>query len=179
MKWFILILVAVSLYGTSVREILGDDRLTKLVMEGKTKEEIVEIARQEYPKMLESESMKRQSEKEYVALGGIVVNLLSEGFRRKIKVSLTASVASKENAKVVRMSMPIVRDIAITTIASKTIEEVTTRKGKDRLKNEIVEQVNARLGGEYVLFLYLEEFLIAPVLTAEEIINQLEEYGVR
>lgn len=179
MKWFILILVAVSLYGTSAREVLGNNRLNQLKEEGKTNAEIVEIARQEYYKMLEREAVKRQNEKEYVALEGIIVNLLSEGFRRKIKVSLTASVASKENAKVVRMSMPIVRDIAITIISSKTLEEVTTMKGKDRLKNEIVEQVNARLGGEYVLFLYLDEFLIVPVLTAEEIISQLEEYGVR
>ena len=54
----------------------------------------------------------------------------------------------------------LIRDIVIRTLSAKTYEEVSTAKGKDRLKDEIVGKINEVLSDGYVKNIYFTDFVV-------------------
>jgi flagellar FliL protein len=55
---------------------------------------------------------------------------------------------------------PLVRDIIIRVLTSKTLEEISTAKGKEKLKDQLVNQLNLRLQDGQVKNVYFTEFVI-------------------
>ncbi len=119
--------------------------------------------------MAKSSSMKRKSSKRsssYLTIGPMypmsqfVVNLLSEGGGKYLKVALDIELDSAELASELDMKKSLIRDIIIRALSSKTFEEVSTMKGKDRLKDEIVNSINDVLADGQINNIFFTDFVV-------------------
>ncbi len=89
-----------------------------------------------------------------------VVNLLSESGSRFLKVSLQIELGNEEMVAEMDKKKPAIRDIVIRTLSSKTFEEIGTSKGKERLKDELVEIINEILADGQVKNIFFTDFVI-------------------
>lgn len=56
--------------------------------------------------------------------------------------------------------MPLMDDVVITLLSTKTYEQLYTADGKEMLRKEIMEAINARLPEFHVLSVYFTEFVV-------------------
>lgn len=89
-----------------------------------------------------------------------VVNLLSESGSRFLKTSLNIELDSEELSGELDSKKAAIRDIIIRTLSSKTFEEVSTMKGKERLKDEIVERINEILADGQIKNIFFTDFVV-------------------
>jgi flagellar FliL protein len=93
-------------------------------------------------------------------LDNFIVNLLSEGGRRYLKVQMNLELEGEELAEELDTKVPVIRDLIIRIMSSKTIEEISTAKGKEKLKNQLVNQLNMRIKDGQLQNIYFTEFII-------------------
>ena len=89
-----------------------------------------------------------------------IVNLLSESGGRYLKVTLDIELDNNKLAAEMDMKRSLVRDIIIRTLSAKTYEEISTLKGKDRLKDEIVSKLNEVLADGRVRNIFFTDFVV-------------------
>lgn len=89
-----------------------------------------------------------------------IVNLLSESGGRYLKVTLDIELDNDKLAAEMDMKRSLVRDIIIRTLSAKTYEEISTLKGKDRLKDEIVSKLNEVLADGRVRNIFFTDFVV-------------------
>lgn len=94
------------------------------------------------------------------AIDNLIVNLMSEGSARYAKFSIALELDAQELAPEMMTKKPLATDIIITAISSKTAEELMTLKGKEAVKNEIMEKVNERLKDGRVKNVYFTNFVV-------------------
>ena len=111
-----------------------------------------------------SRSTKRSTD--YLTIGPMypmnefIVNLLSESGSRYLKVALDIELDSEALAAEMDKKKALLRDIIIRELSSKTFEEVSTMKGKDRLKDEIVNKINAILADGQIKNIFFTDFVV-------------------
>jgi len=93
-------------------------------------------------------------------LDTFTVNLLSDSGRRYLKVQMNLELDGEELAAELESKTAVVRDVVIRLLSSKTLEEISTAKGKDKLKEQIVNQLNLRLRDGNVRNVYFTEFVV-------------------
>jgi len=93
-------------------------------------------------------------------LDKFTVNLMSENGRRFLVVKMNLEEDSEELTPELDKKTPMIRDIIITILSSKTVEEITTAKGKEKLKEEIITQINRHLEDGEIRHVYFTEFVI-------------------
>ncbi|MBE0497208.1 MAG: flagellar basal body-associated protein FliL [Campylobacterales bacterium] len=93
-------------------------------------------------------------------MDSFIVNLLSESGSRYLKVSLDIELSSSKLAAEMDAKRSVVRDIIIRTLSSKTFEEVSTLKGKERLKDEVVTRLNEVLADGHVRNIFFTDFVV-------------------
>lgn len=80
-----------------------------------------------------------------VPLDYFLVNLAEDQGQKLFKVQMEFDVDSMEVQEEINKRMPQVRDIIIILLSSKTYNQISTPKGKERLKEEIRDTVNSFL----------------------------------
>ncbi|WP_456323476.1 flagellar basal body-associated protein FliL [Hydrogenimonas sp.] len=93
-------------------------------------------------------------------LDKFTVNLMSENGRRYLVVKMNLEEDGEELTPELDKKSPMIRDIIISILSSKTVEEITTPKGKEKLKEEIVNEINKRLEDGQIRHVYFTEFVI-------------------
>ncbi|WP_457597028.1 flagellar basal body-associated protein FliL [Hydrogenimonas sp.] len=93
-------------------------------------------------------------------LDKFTVNLMSENGRRFLVAKLNLEEDSEELTPELDKKTPLIRDIIISILSSKTVEEITTAKGKEKLKEEIITQINRHLDDGEIRHVYFTEFVI-------------------
>ncbi len=93
-------------------------------------------------------------------LDKFTVNLMSENGRRYLVVKMNLEEDSEELTPELDKKTPMIRDIVISILSSKTVEEITTAKGKEKLKEEIIAQINRHLDDGEIRHVYFTEFVI-------------------
>jgi flagellar FliL protein len=88
------------------------------------------------------------------------VNLLSESGRRYLKCDINFEMGGKELSPELEEKKPVFRDIVIRILSSKSLEEISTVKGKEKLKEEIVGEINKRLKDGKVKNVYFTNFVV-------------------
>jgi flagellar FliL protein len=88
-----------------------------------------------------------------------VVNLLSESGNRFLKVSIDLEL-SDPKLQPMDHKKSLIRDIIIRTFSSKTFEEISTLKGKDKLKDEVLDKINENLSDGQVKNIYFTDFVV-------------------
>ncbi len=93
-------------------------------------------------------------------LDTFVVNLLSESGSRFLKASMNLELSEEALAPEIEKKIPLIRDIVIRTLSSKTYEDVSTTKGKEQLKDELVTRINEVLRDGYVKNVFFTDFIV-------------------
>lgn len=93
-------------------------------------------------------------------LESFTLNLLSEGGARYIKCTMQLEQSTDLLQPELDKKTAIVRDVVIRTLTSKTFEEVSTSKGKERLKDELVGKINDVLTDGFVKNIYFTDFVV-------------------
>ena len=93
-------------------------------------------------------------------LDTFTVNLLSESGRRYLKVEMNLELSGEELGIELDSKTAVIRDIIIRLLSSKSLEEISTAKGKEKLKEQIVDQLNMRLRDGRINNVYFTEFVV-------------------
>ncbi|WP_027327283.1 flagellar basal body-associated protein FliL [Helicobacter pametensis] len=116
---------------------------------------------------LQQERPKVDARSDYARPGPIfaipesfVVNLMGQSGRRYAKTSISLEMSSPELQKEISTKLPLIKDTIIRTLSSKTFEEISTPKGKDKLKEEIVQELNAFMVDGFIKSIFFTEFVI-------------------
>lgn len=80
-----------------------------------------------------------------VPLDYFLVNLAEDQGQKLFKVEMEFDVDNKDVQEEITKRMPQVRDIIIIVLSSKNYSQISTPKGKERLKEEIRDTVNSFL----------------------------------
>lgn len=92
----------------------------------------------------------------------IVVNLADPGGKRFLKTNVVIELDpdAGDLPDEVAMSTPKIKDNIIAALTSKTFDEVSTFKGKQVLKQDIMARINSFLESGKVINVYFDEFVI-------------------
>jgi len=123
---------------------------------------------EETPQNIQKEEKKVEKPKDTEALeiGPIypldpfTVNLKSTGATRYLKCTINLEIDSPETQPELDKMKPLIRDIIIRILSSKTVPEISTAKGKEKLKEEIKKNLNAKLATGEIRNVYFTAFVI-------------------
>ena len=93
-------------------------------------------------------------------LDQFIVNLVSNNSSRYLKCKIDIELDAPELQQEVDKKLPAIRDLIIRILSSKTIEEIQTAKGKEKLKEEIKRKINEFLTNGEIKHVYFTEFVI-------------------
>lgn len=93
-------------------------------------------------------------------LESFTLNLLSDGGARYVKCTMQLEQNTDLLQAELDKKMAVIRDVIIRTLTSKTFEEVSTAKGKERLKDELVGKINDVLTDGFVKNIYFTDFVV-------------------
>ncbi|MFC3847856.1 flagellar basal body-associated protein FliL [Helicobacter baculiformis] len=96
----------------------------------------------------------------YPLTGPFVVNLISQNGRRYLKASISLELNDPKLLEEVKVKETAIRDTIIEILSSKSIEEISTLKGKNKLKEEVRSNINSFLIDGFVKNVFFTDFVI-------------------
>ncbi|EOB4068327.1 flagellar basal body-associated protein FliL [Campylobacter jejuni] len=127
--------------------------------ESEVKEAPKEEAKADKPKV--SAPTQRGSDFANIPLDPFTLNLLSDSGSRYVKCTIELEQNSELLKPELDKKVPVIRDIIIRTLTAKTFEEVSTQKGKERLKDELVGKINEILTDGFIKNVYFTDFVVS------------------
>ena len=112
------------------------------------------------PILIPAESTAKSSESYMFPFETLVVNPAEIDSTRFLKVTLHAEFASEELTEELEKKTPQLRNTLIMVLSSKTIEQISDTTGKESLRQEIVDKLNADLDTGEIENVYFAEFVI-------------------
>ncbi|ELM9573841.1 flagellar basal body-associated protein FliL [Campylobacter upsaliensis] len=89
------------------------------------------------------------------------LNLLSDSGSRYVKCTIELEQNSELLKTELDKKVAIIRDVIIRTLTAKTFEEISTSKGKERLKDELVGKINEILTDGFIKNVYFTDFVVS------------------
>ncbi len=89
-----------------------------------------------------------------------IVNLYNEGSSRYLKTTINFELSIPELSAEMDTKKPLIRDIVIKTLSAKTYEEISTIRGKENLKDELVSKINQVLTDGKLNNIFFTDFVI-------------------
>jgi len=93
-------------------------------------------------------------------LDTFTVNLKSDAGRRYLKVTLSLELEGEELSLELDAKSAVLRDRIIRILTSKTLEEISSKKGKQKVSEQIVNTLNAMISDGEIKGIYFTEFVI-------------------
>jgi len=93
-------------------------------------------------------------------LAPFTVNLKSSGASRYLKCTIDLEIDTPETQPELDKMKPLIRDMIIRILSSKTVPEISTAKGKDKLKDEIKKNLNSKMATGEIRNVYFTAFVI-------------------
>lgn len=93
-------------------------------------------------------------------LDTFTVNLKSDAGRRYLKATISLELNGKELSLELDNKSPVIRDRIIRILSSKTLEEISSKKGKQKVSEQIVDTLNSMISDGSVKSIYFTEFVI-------------------
>ncbi len=88
------------------------------------------------------------------------VNLKSDSGRRYLKVSMSLEIDGEELSMELDAKSAVLRDRIIRILTSKTLEEISSKKGKAKVTQQIIDSLNSMMVDGNIKGLYFTEFVI-------------------
>ena len=93
-------------------------------------------------------------------LDTFTVNLKSDAGRRYLKVTMSLELDGEELSLELDAKAPVLRDRIIRILTSKTLEEISSKKGKGKVSEQVIDTLNAMISDGTVRAVYFTEFVI-------------------
>jgi flagellar protein FliL len=93
-------------------------------------------------------------------LDTFTVNLKSDAGRRYLKVTMSLELEGSELSLELDAKSPVIRDRVIRILTSKTLEEISSKKGKQKVSQQIMDTLNAMIADGQIKGIYFTEFVI-------------------
>ncbi|MCF6339981.1 MAG: flagellar basal body-associated protein FliL [Sulfurimonas sp.] len=93
-------------------------------------------------------------------LDTFTVNLKSDAGRRYLKATISLELDDEELSIELDNKSPVIRDRIIRILTSKTLEEISSKKGKKKVSEQIIDTLNAMIVDGRVQGIYFTEFVI-------------------
>lgn len=93
-------------------------------------------------------------------LDTFTVNLKSDSGRRYLKVTMSLELEGAELSLELDSKAPVLRDRIIRILTSKTLEEISSKKGKQKVSDQIMDTLNAMISDGQIKGIYFTEFVI-------------------
>jgi len=93
-------------------------------------------------------------------LDSFTVNLKSDAGRRYLKATMSLELSGEELSLELDAKAPVLRDRIIRILTSKTLEEISSKKGKQKVSDQIIDTLNAIVSDGNVQGIYFTEFVI-------------------
>jgi flagellar FliL protein len=94
------------------------------------------------------------------AMDAFIVNLMDNGGERYLKVVLQLELSDPEVIPELKEMKPKLRDAVLGILTSKSLKDISTTEGKQRLKEEIAYRLNSHLSKGKILQVYFTDFVI-------------------
>ena len=94
-----------------------------------------------------------------IDMENITINLADEDESRFLRVKMKLEVKDEESKAKVDAFNAQIKDLIITTLSSKTFDDVRTPQGKYNLKEELIYRINSFIGGEPVKNMFFSDFV--------------------
>jgi flagellar FliL protein len=75
-----------------------------------------------------------------------------------LKTTLALGLKKGVTEKSLEEKIPLIRDTILSILSSKSLEELSSERGRSGLKQEIKERLNKELGGEQIVKVYFTAF---------------------
>jgi flagellar FliL protein len=159
----IIVLILIIIIGAVVAVSLmnsGDESSSAVSSTSQTKEKsISNQTRRANPNALEDTRKLDQIGTLY-PLDTFTVNLKSDSGRRYLKVTISLELEGRELSNELDAKSPVLRDRIIRILSSKTLEEISSRKGKQKVSDQIMDTINSMLTDGRIKGIYFTEFVI-------------------
>ena len=93
-------------------------------------------------------------------LDTFTVNLKSDAGRRYLKVTMSLELEGEELSLELDNKSPVLRDRIIRILTSKSLEEISSKKGKQKVSEQIMDTLNAMISDGTIQGIYFTEFVI-------------------
>ena len=93
-------------------------------------------------------------------LDNFTVNLKSDAGRRYLKVTMSLELEGEELSLELDAKSPVLRDRIIRILTSKTLEEISSKKGKQKVSQQIMDTLNSMIADGTIKGIYFTEFVI-------------------
>jgi len=93
-------------------------------------------------------------------LDTFTVNLKSDQGRRYLKATISLELNGEELSLELDNKSPVIRDRIIRILSSKTLEEISSKKGKQKVSDQIIDTMNSMIVDGSVKGIYFTEFVI-------------------
>jgi len=93
-------------------------------------------------------------------LDTFTVNLKSDAGRRYLKVTMSLELEGEELSLELDAKSPVLRDRIIRILTSKTLEEISSKKGKQKVSQQIMDTLNLMISDGDIRGIYFTEFVI-------------------
>jgi flagellar FliL protein len=107
---------------------------------------------------------KEEKNKEFIGklvpLETFLVNVSGSRGRKLVKMNMELELTNAEVQEEVEKIKPKIRDYIIIIASSKTFAEISTKEGKDALREEIKNQINLFLTKGQITKVYFTEFIL-------------------
>jgi flagellar FliL protein len=107
---------------------------------------------------------KEEKSKEFIGklvpLETFLVNVSGSRGRKLVKINMELELSNAEVQEEVEKIKPKIRDYIIIIASSKTFNEISTKEGKDALRDEIKNQLNLFLTKGQINKVYFTEFIL-------------------
>lgn len=110
-------------------------------------------------KTTDAEKNETEDVGKVVPLETFIVNLAGSKGRKVLKVNMELEVKGADSVQEIDNRKAQIRDFIIIILSSKTYEEVSTKEGKDQLRNEIKDNINTFLSKGKVANVYFTELI--------------------
>ena len=93
-------------------------------------------------------------------LDTFTVNLKSDAGRRYLKVTMSLELEGEELSLELDANSAVLRDRVIRILTSKTLEEISSKKGKQKVSSQVMDTLNAMVSDGQIKGIYFTEFVI-------------------
>jgi flagellar protein FliL len=112
-------------------------------------------------KTLETEEKSKEFIGKLVPLETFLVNLSGAHGRKILKINMELEVSNGEVQEEIDKIKPKIRDYIIIIVSSKSFAEISTKEGKDSLREEIKNQLNLFLTKGQINKVFFTEFIFS------------------
>ncbi len=157
----IVVLILIILIGAVVGILLmGDDEEAETSVAPQAKERTVSKSRSSSSSTTYDDSRQLSDIGILYPLDTFTVNLKSDAGRRYLKVTMSLELEGEELSLELDAKSPVLRDRIIRILTSKTLEEISSKKGKQKVSTQVMDTLNAMISDGTIRGIYFTEFVI-------------------